>query len=348
MKSFRLYSSFLLAAAFAVLLLTAARAEESATTIKFSDPSKPGTIKIVLARGDLRIKGEDTTEVTVKSEAKPVKQTPRKDGLRVLTASSSFSLTEKDNVVTLDAMADAWIAHGSPSDFRVTVPRGTNVTVSSSFGGDVTCAGVTGDLEINSLHGEIRLEDVAGGAIISTMNGEIHANVRELHEGKSLSFASTNGEVVVRVPADAKANIRLRTQNGSVLTDFDDKSLVTKTENAPRTARSRTGKTVTINSGGNSVITPEVQDAIREAARAGAVAVREAAQAVREAAQAARAGAKEVTADSAAPMAPMPPMPPLPPMTGGKLVTGTLNGGGPEISVATMNGDVTLRQLEKK
>ena len=38
----------------------------------------------------------------------------------------------------------------------------------------------------------------------------------------------------------------------------------------------------------------------------------------------------------------------IPTITGGKLVTGTLNGGGPEISVANMNGDVTLRQLEKK
>ena len=41
-------------------------------------------------------------------------------------------------------------------------------------------------------------------------------------------------------------------------------------------------------------------------------------------------------------------MPAIPTMTGGKLVTGTLNGGGPEISVSTMNGDVTLRQLEVK
>ena len=41
---------------------------------------------------------------------------------------------------------------------------------------------------------------------------------------------------------------------------------------------------------------------------------------------------------------PSPPMPPLPPMTGGKIVTGTLNGGGPEIRISTMNGDVTLRK----
>ena len=43
---------------------------------------------------------------------------------------------------------------------------------------------------------------------------------------------------------------------------------------------------------------------------------------------------------------PVPPMPPLPPMTGGKIVTGTLNGGGPEIRISTMNGDVTLRKMD--
>jgi hypothetical protein len=343
MKSIRLFSSFLLAAAFALLLFTAARAEEGVTTVKFSDPTKPGTLKVVVAHGDIRITGADTAEVSVKSEAKPVTQKPRPDGLRVLTASSSYALNEKDNVVTLDALSQGWA--GAAGNFRITAPRATTIIVGSSFGGDITCAGITGDLEINSLNGEIRLEDIAGGAIISTMNGEIKASVRELHEGKSLSFASTNGEIIVRVPPDAKANVRLRTQNGSVLTDFDEKALVTKTEAAPRSSR-RTPRAGTGNSTG--IITPEVHDAIREAARAGAVAMREAAQAVRDAAQAARDGAREVTPDSPAPMAPMAPLPPLPPMTGGKLVTGTLNGGGPEISVATMNGDVTFRQLEAK
>jgi hypothetical protein len=38
----------------------------------------------------------------------------------------------------------------------------------------------------------------------------------------------------------------------------------------------------------------------------------------------------------------------MPTITGGKMVTGTLNGGGPEISVSTMNGDVVLRKLEAK
>ena len=34
------------------------------------------------------------------------------------------------------------------------------------------------------------------------------------------------------------------------------------------------------------------------------------------------------------------------PLTGGKLVSGALNGGGPEIIITTMNGDVTLRKAK--
>ena len=34
----------------------------------------------------------------------------------------------------------------------------------------------------------------------------------------------------------------------------------------------------------------------------------------------------------------------MPPITGGKLVSGTLNGGGVDIKISTMNGEITLRQ----
>jgi hypothetical protein len=40
------------------------------------------------------------------------------------------------------------------------------------------------------------------------------------------------------------------------------------------------------------------------------------------------------------------PFPPLPPMTGGKIVSGTLNGGGVEIQAATLNGDIVLKKNE--
>ncbi len=351
----RLFPSFLIAALVAVVFLSAARAADDVTTIKFSDPAKPGTIKVALARGSIRIKGADVAEVTVKSDAKPVTaKAVRKDGLRVLTAASSFALTEKDNVVTLDAVSENF--HGGGADFTLTAPRNTTIVVNNSWGGDVACTNLTGDVEIHSMNGEIRLEGVSGGVIVETMNGEIHASIRELHDNKPLNFQSTNGEVVIRLPADAKANIRLRTQNGSVLTDFEETALVTKTESTPRapTRRlTRAGKTTpgapvapvapaAPKAGLDEEEKEVIRATIRESVRAGTEAAREAMSIAREAIQAAHEGMVEAGLNlKISPMA-------IPTISGGKLVTGTLNGGGPEISVATMNGDVTLRQLEKK
>jgi hypothetical protein len=352
MNSLRILS--VLPPGLALLLPLALFAQDNPGTITFSDPSKPGTVKISVGRGNLRVRGADTAEVTVDPGAKTERKAPRKDGLRVLTARAGFSLSESGNVVTLEAgLEGGW---GGRSDLAVTVPRGANVVVSNSWGGDVVCSDLTGDLEIKCLQGEVKLERISGAALVETMNGAIRATMTELNENKPLSFTSMNGEVVLRVPAATKANVRIRTQNGSVLTDFDEGVLVTKSETSGT-------RSYSLSSGS---LPPEAREAIREATRAGAEAMREAATAVKEAMQAAREGAeaarREAESSAAkastggaevvppkAPVGPKPPrapkMPSIPTITGGTLVTGTLNGGGPEIRVATMNGDVTLRKL---
>jgi hypothetical protein len=356
MKSIRPIFSALVATA----VLITARAEPTTSTISFSDPAKPGRLEIRVARGDVRIQGADTAAVTVKSETKPATNAPRKDGLRVISATTSFSLTEKGNLIELDATADGWGGKGR-ADFNLTVPRGTTVVVQNSWGGDITCTGLSGNLEINSMNGEVRLDEISGGAVVSTMNGEIRANIRELRKGSPLSFTSMNGEVVLRVPAEAGANVRLRTQNGSVLTDFDEKALTTKTESIARTRGS--------SDRGNRGLPEDVQERIRHATQVSVTAVREAITAVKEGFEAARergersaqaaeaarleaaqAGENKISSP-AAPAAPKPPRAPkvyIPTISGGKLVTGELNGGGAEISVSTMNGDVTLRKLDPK
>lgn len=350
----RLFPAFLVAACLTLLFLSAARAESQLTSITFSDLTKPGTLKIRLGHGDLRLTGvtSDTGECTVRTDAEPAKAAKRKDGLRVITDATGFALTENANVVTLDA-TQSWGDRGVP-DFAVTVPRSTTVVITSTWGGDIICTDLVGDVEIKGVNGEVKLINHAGGAVVESMNGEITARISELSAGKPLSFTSMNGEVALHLPTAAKANIRLRTQNGSILTDFDETALVTKTENAPRTTgRTRSSAPTAPRrtdgpASANAQAHEEIHAAVREAVQAGAEAAREAALAVREAMQAARDGAqaaREAAAASGAPMAPIAPLPPLPPMTGGKIVSGTLNGGGPEIRITTMNGDVTLRKI---
>jgi hypothetical protein len=388
MKTLRLIPSLLAAACLAACAVQlAAAADDTSTSIKFSDPGKPGTVKLRLGRGELTVQGADTAEITVKSDVK-ITSKPRSDGLRVISSASGFAYSEKDNVVTIDsAMNDFGKSSGN---LRVTVPRNTNVVVESNWGGgSVKCANLSGDIEINSMHGEIRLDDVSGGVVVGTMNGEIRASLRELREGKPVSFTTMNGEVQIRLPETAKANVRLRTQNGVVLTDFEENVLVTKTETSPGLPRGR----VFMGPKGSKVISAEVEEAIKEATRVSATAVQEALVAVKEGLEAskietdearqkveearreidkarresdrARRDAERAARNEAKPATAAPEAPPAPPapaamakpapvpkiattISGGKLVTGTLNGGGPEISVSTMNGDVILRKLEKK
>jgi len=316
--------------------------------VKFSDPAKPGTVRLKMMWGDVTVVAADIPDVVVESNIKN-KHAEEKapDGLRRLDSEVTYSASEKDNVIRLEFGTDQPGPEAGSAVVTLTVPRQTSVIVSDAFGGKVTVHGVAGDVEVHDMNGEIHLDQLAGAALVETMNGEVHASFTHVPAGKPLSFTSMNGEIDVRVPADTKANVRLRTHNGAIYTDFDDKVLVTKTEasNAPFTHR------VKIKTSGGHTETDEewqqdVHDAVREAVRTGMEAAREAIAAAHEAAQAAREGAAEAQGGAMPAMPAMPPMPAVPAISGGKVVSGTLNGGGPDIQIATMNGTITLRKLQ--
>lgn len=329
--------------------------ELSPTHLKFTDPAKPGKIRLRVMWGDVTVTGAETAEVTIASNIKNRNAPERRaDGLRRLDSEVTYSASEKDNVITIELGGEMPLAvNPSATDaaISITAPRTTSVVVQNSVGGNVTVKNLAGDAEIRCLNGEVNLDQISGSALVETMNGEIHATFAKVAEGKPLSFTSMNGEVEVRVPADTKANVRLRTQNGAVYTDFDEKALVTKTEAAHGRISTHL-RVVTPHSTGKSKTETEtesdwhsdVRDAVREAVRTGLEAAREAAAAAREAAQAARDGVAEA---HGAPLPPLPPMPSvMPSFSGGKVVSGPLNGGGPEIQIATMNGTITLRKTQ--
>lgn len=286
--------------------------ETSTSSIKFSDPAKPGTLKLLLPWADVHVTGTDGNEVVVTSSLNDKrKHEVRKDGLRRLDDEVSFALSESGNVVVVAIVGEnAWAAHGS--EFSIKVPRSTSLVVRTEAGGDIEVEKVEGDLDINSMNGEVTLHDIASSAVINTMNGEIHATFKQAPV-KPVSFSTMNGEISLFLPGDTKANLRMRTHNGSILTDFSADLL--KTKNEPR-----------------AVVADE--------------------------------------ADNRAPLAPGMPIPPVAPvapvagqhaesdddrevsqeirsaMIGGKSITGTLNGGGVDISLTSMNGTVTVRHTK--
>ncbi len=362
MKTIRLNSTLLVAAALSLVFATSARADDAASSsVAFSDPAKPGTLKIRVSHGQVSVHGADVKAISVKSESAPANPAPRKDGMRVLSASSSYLLSEKGNIALLEYGFDG--SGGAPADFVITVPRSTSVVVGNSAHGDFECDGLSGDVDVRTLNGDVKLSEISGGALVETTNGDISVDVKALAPSRPLSFSSMNGKVTIRVPADLKAAVRFRTHRGMILTNFDDKALVTRTEISRRASK----KAPKASSADKAPVPPEspeaavapvapapanpdsddsdgdwhaqVRESIRDAALAASDAARMAADAVREQMEEARI---EISTN----FSPGNPIPPLPPMTGGKIVSGTLNGGGGEIQAATLNGDIVLKKVD--
>lgn len=303
-------------------LFAAGSDEPTPVTIKLTNPDKPAILRLSIPHGEVTIVGSDRTDISVESSAEPQKkESVRPDGLRVISSSVGYSFAEKDNVVEIRSDA----AGGGGAEFNVRVPKTTSVEINNNWGSEVTIESISGDIDIRNLTGEVTLKHVSGGALVETMNGEIDASFDALPTGKPLSFTSMNGEVMLKLPADSKANVRLRTQNGTILTDFPEDTLKTKTETSAGLYGQRD-----------------------EIARAAREAYREAAHATKEAVAEARRALKEagIVSGDQPPAPPKPPvLPAIPSMVGGKVVSGTLNGGGTEIQVATMNGDIVVRKL---
>jgi hypothetical protein len=358
MKTIRTHH-VLLIAALALLPLGSARADQSTSQIAFSDPSKPGTLKIHVWHGEVSVHGTDAKEISVSSDSADESPTPRKDGMRVLSSSAGFVLSEKNNVATLEYGAEGWT--GGSATFVITVPSTTSIIVANSARGDLTFSDISGDIDVRSMSGDVRLDDISGGALVETMNGEINVRVKALAEGRPLSFTSMHGEIAIHLPESSKANIRFRTHRGVILTNFDSKALVTKTEVSHGSSRVSRREMPEKPEQPEKPEKPESPDTVAApaapAAEAAAardddsdwhaevrdsmkMAADEAAMAAREAADALHEGMIEIHAEFGGAM------PPLPPMTGGKVVSGTLNGGGVSIQAATLNGDITLKKSE--
>lgn len=319
----------------ACLAAAAAFADDAiqTSTFQFADPAKPGTVRITLLHGSVRVHGTGAADVVVRSNVKLAPE-HRADGLRVIGAASGLQVHQHDNVIVLEAGMER---HGDAS-FDIALPRQSSVAV-TTYTGRIQMNNIGGDVDVHSMSGSIDLEHMSGGASVEANNGRVHADYDALTPGHPLSLSSLNGEVVLELPADAKANLQLRTQNGTILTDYSEKQLVTTDLSAGAPPKDKRASADHEDSDDGD---DEGQDAMRASADSIRQAVRDAAREAQVAMREATEQAREGLADSGIIL---PPLPPLPPMTGGKTISGVLNGGGVEVQITTLNGDVTVRKL---
>ncbi|HET9401557.1 MAG TPA: DUF4097 family beta strand repeat-containing protein [Candidatus Acidoferrales bacterium] len=218
------YSRHAIAALLAASSIFAAQSLHAQQTpdrisVPLSDPSRPATIHISLVNGGITVKaGDNTKEVVVEALVRGSRRERGDDSQgmhRVPISSTGLTVEQENNQVRISTES-----YARDIDVTITTPRQANLHLQAVNGGNIVIEGVDGEFDINNVNGHIDLNNVSGSAVAHALNGHLIASFSRVN-GKPMAFSSLNGKIDVTFPADFKANVTIKCDQGNVYSDFD-------------------------------------------------------------------------------------------------------------------------------
>jgi hypothetical protein len=221
------------------LALAGALYAQDKFTVPFSNPSAPRKLNVDLLLGSVTVKGYSGQEVIIESTSSGVSNfyrgrtpEPPPAGMHRIGGGRSAEVTEENNTVTVKS--GVWAPLG---DVTIQVPVDTSVTVKTMTGKSVVVENINGEIEANNMNGEVNVTNASGSVVAHSMNGKVVVSLNKVTSGKNMSFSTMNGSVDVTLPADTKANLKMRADNGEIYTDFDVKM---EAQSAPEVKEEKT------------------------------------------------------------------------------------------------------------
>ncbi len=106
-------------------------------------------------------------------------------------------------------------------DFTIRVPKNTRLDLCTINDGNIVVSGTRADFSIHTINGRITMDDVGGSGEATTINGRVHRDIRQPHPARPRLFKTINGDVVLEMPERLAADLRMKTVNGGLFTDFE-------------------------------------------------------------------------------------------------------------------------------
>jgi Toastrack DUF4097 len=224
-------------------MTSAMRQQPSAdqVTVPLSDPSRLSVIDISLVQGSITVRGTNRKDVLVTAQPETDRPSRRYDpdatGMRRLPQTAGFRISEDANRVK--------VSSENPNraiSFVIEAPSRSNLKLSTVNGGEILVENIDGDLTVSNTNGGITMNNVAGTVNAGTTNGNVRATMTRVDAQKEMAFTSLNGTVDVTLPPATKANLRMRSDNGDVYSDFDVQLAPASSAPAVQESRSSNGR----------------------------------------------------------------------------------------------------------
>ncbi|MCF2446983.1 DUF4097 family beta strand repeat-containing protein [Dyadobacter sp. CY345] len=202
-----------------LLLCTAVEAQSNIKgqlVVSLENPGKPGTVDINLVYGSINIQAYAGTDVIVDASGELPGE--KGQGMKRLTKGNPLGLSaeEKNNHVTINTNSALF-----PVNVSIKVPRRTSLKLRTYDKGDIIVENVIGDMEVDNVNGSITLNNVGGSILANTYNGLLKASFRKISLDKPMAFSSMGGRIDLSYPASLKADLKVKSEQGEVFSDFD-------------------------------------------------------------------------------------------------------------------------------
>ncbi len=202
------------------LIASCAWAQDSERiAVPLTDPTRPASLRANVMSGRISVKGYAGKEVIIEARGHGEKRTrPTSEetgGMhRIEMRGLGFEVEERDNVVRINGGLSGKL------DIEVQLPANSSVNL-ESVNNSLSVEGISGEIDLSGVNGGITVANVSGPVLAHCVNGTVKVDFSSVPPGKPMSFSTLNGTIDVTLPADTKANLKLKTENGDVFTDFD-------------------------------------------------------------------------------------------------------------------------------
>lgn len=172
-------------------------------------PSTSGRVEVVgIKRGDSRDADQLRAEVV-----------ETRDGVVVCVLWDADDRCDDSGYHSRDRDHRDWRGNAS-MNFEVRIPADVQVSA-SSVSGDVSVVGARGEVNVNSVSGDLRLEQLRATSIrANSVSGDVDVSADELSGRGELSFRSVSGDVTLVLPRDIDADVSISTVSGELDSDF--------------------------------------------------------------------------------------------------------------------------------
>jgi DUF4097 and DUF4098 domain-containing protein YvlB len=136
--------------------------------------------------------------------------------IRIPVTTTGLTVEEDNNVMEIET--ESW---KRTIDLDIRVPINTSLNLSTVNHGDIQVQNVRGEIDVNNVNGKVTLLDISGAVVAHALNKDLIVTMNDVFPDKAMSFSTLNGDIDVVFPANLKANVNLKADNGDIYSDFE-------------------------------------------------------------------------------------------------------------------------------